>query len=217
MDTPDPYAQRRPSPANLSRTPSWVMLGFVLGVAFMWLWSEKQSQALEERARVEERAAQNEKARLEEKAREAKAKAEAEQARAALAAAEAAKGAQKSPAKKTGGPVLALVEAVFDTFGSKAVWYNNRTEIAVWNVERDAFADFYEVYRDEGVFYFRSIPALTRPLLAYADRPDCPILFTETEQMKRERDAARSLLVPARPAKQEEHYEAKPSVEAPGP
>lgn len=34
----DVETERPPSPARLSKTPSWIMLGFVLGAVAMWSW-----------------------------------------------------------------------------------------------------------------------------------------------------------------------------------
>jgi hypothetical protein len=78
---------------------------------------------------------------------------------------------------------LTTIEAVFAEWGQYAVWHQDRTEIALWNSEIQAYSDCYEVLRNDGAFFFRSIPRLTHPLLTHglqANLENCPIQFTET-------------------------------------
>jgi len=189
---PDNEAPVREKAAGMSRTPSWVMLGFVLGAAFVWLLPKTAG-------------GRGGLGREEPPAKAAAKPAGAQPARPAAAAPVAAKPAPRQ---------LSVVEAVFEEHGKNAIWDRNRTEVAVWNSDKAAFCDYYEAYRDEGTVWFRSIPVLTRPLLALAGRSDVPIVFTETEEMRKEREAARRLLVPARV--ETEVTTPKPIVEAPG-
>ena len=78
---------------------------------------------------------------------------------------------------------VTTIEAVFADWGQYAVWHQDRTEIALWNSETMAYSDYYEVLRNDGAFFFRSITRLTHPLLMHgpqANLENCPIQFTET-------------------------------------
>lgn len=81
---------------------------------------------------------------------------------------------------------LTTVESVFEVWQKYAVWDNDRTEIALWNSDDKAYSDCYEVVRMGDVFYYRSIPRLTRPVLTHglSDDPNPPLLFTETEAQR---------------------------------
>jgi len=129
----------------MSRTPSWVLLGFGLGVLFMWLLPGEAPRPAPAQAQVP------------------------------------APAKPAAPARRR----LSDIEAVFETWGRYAVWDQNRTEVAMWNPAVNAYADFYEVLREEDTLWFRSIPKLTRPLIAHATKADAPLVFTETAEMRR--------------------------------
>jgi len=129
----------------MSRTPSWVLLGFGLGVFFMWLLPRD----------------------------------EAPPAPPAPQAPASAKPA--APARRR----LSDIEAVFEMWGRFAVWDQNRTEVALWSPSANSYSDFYEVLREDDTLWFRSIPRLTRPLIAHATKSDAPLVFTETAEMRR--------------------------------
>ena len=57
--------------------------------------------------------------------------------------------------------------------------------VALWNDRDKAYSDYFEVRRFGDVYYFRSIPHLTRRIIARG-RPESPLLFTETEEQYRE-------------------------------
>jgi hypothetical protein len=95
------------------------------------------------------------------------------------------------------------IEAVFAAYGQYAVWDSNRTEVALWNSETKSYSDFFEVLRDGEMLFFRSIPALTRPILTHGTRPEIPLLFTETEEMRQRWIETRSQLVPGIPVRPE--------------
>jgi hypothetical protein len=95
---------------------------------------------------------------------------------------------------------LSEIEAVFAEWGKYAIWDQDRTEVAMWNSDAKSYADFYEVLREGDQLYFRSIPALTRPLLVHGGRPEAPLVFTETEEMRRQWIENRNQLVPGHPA-----------------
>ena len=79
---------------------------------------------------------------------------------------------------------LAATERNFQKWGGYAVWENDFTQFAVWNERRQRPADFYEVHRTRGQFYFRSLPQLTWVLLDHGLRAPAPIRFAETVKMR---------------------------------
>lgn len=139
------------STAKMSKTPSWIMLGFVLGAAFVVAlpqWRRAVAPPTPALARVVEDA---------------------------------------RPATPREPPQLSTIEAVFALYGGEAVWSDDVTEVALWNSSDRAFSEFYEVRRMGGVFYFRTIPRLTRRVIARGKpRSDMPLQFTETEDQYRE-------------------------------
>ncbi|MBL9211376.1 MAG: hypothetical protein JNL92_12975 [Opitutaceae bacterium] len=149
-DAPEPVRQRSPSIGQLSKTPSWIMLGFVLGAAFVAaLPPLRQPPPAPAVAPVAPR--------------------------------------PDAPPPVRAAPVLTTIEAVFAEWGRHAVWSDDVTEVALWNGQERAFTDFYEVRRVGGVLYFRSIPKLTRRIIARGKpMPEAPLRFTETEEQYQE-------------------------------
>jgi hypothetical protein len=80
-------------------------------------------------------------------------------------------------------PQLSTIEAVFSVWGENAVWDHDTTEVALWNTDLNRFADFYEVRRVGDLYYFRTIPKLTRRIINHGKQlpVNCPLQFTETE------------------------------------
>lgn len=148
MDDESPRrGKERPSPAKMSKTPSWIMLGFVLGALFV--------VALPQRKPVPAPAPRP----LE----------------------------FTKPAPPREAQPLSTIEAVFEEWGGYAVWFDDTTEVALWNSTYRDFTDCYEVRRIGNMYYFRTIPALTRRTFAHGQiPPDCPLRFTETEEQYRE-------------------------------
>ncbi len=147
MEDDAPPAERRYplSKTKMSKTPSWVMLGFLLGAAFVAaLPPLRKGRAVEpvEIRRVE---------------------------------------SAKPLAPREPGP-LSTIEAVFDEWGKHAVWSDDYTEVALWNLQDRAFTDFYAVRRLGDTLYFRTIPAFTRRIIERGKpMPDSPLQFTESE------------------------------------
>jgi hypothetical protein len=149
-DEPKPPKQYPISSSKMSKTPSWIMLGFLLGAAFVASLPPLRKKPPEP---VTFKAVE--------------------------------------PAKQTGPrtpPQLTTIEAVFAVWGRHAVWSDDVTEVAMWNLEDNAFTDFYEVRRIGGVYYFRTISQLTRRIITHG-KPlpsECPLQFTESEEQYRE-------------------------------
>jgi hypothetical protein len=81
---------------------------------------------------------------------------------------------------------ISTVEAVFEEWGKYASWADDTTEIALWNAQTRDFSDCYEVRRAGGNTYFRTIPSLTRPVLAHGVPAGSPLEFTETVQQRQQ-------------------------------
>jgi hypothetical protein len=132
------------SPARLSKTPSWITLGFLLGALFVWTLPRENAPA------------------------------------------DPALSPQAPPQiVQLERPKLTEVEAVFAEWEQYGVWKNDVTQIAMWDTEKRSYTLYYEVLRDGGNYYFRSIPKLTRPLLTRGVPADAPLQFAETEESRR--------------------------------
>lgn len=154
-----------PDKANLSQVPSWVLVGFLVGVVTMWFFYRSHRES----------------------AVSAEPEASAVSDPAATPAAKAGADQPANPLAVPGKPSLVRVEALFDTFRDWAFWTDHRTEIAVWNSSTASFSDHFEVLRTEDGDFFRSIPGFTRlPLEGYGP-PNCPVQFSETVEQRRRR------------------------------
>lgn len=139
--------EAEPSPSKLSKTPSWISLGFILGVLFVWFLPRPEPEVIEVPVRDET--------------------------------------PPPLVASRT-APDFTGIEAVFAMWGEYAVWENDLTEVAMWDIALKQYAKFYEVRRAEGNYYFRSIARLTRPVLTHGVDANAPLLFTEPDQKRRE-------------------------------
>jgi len=83
-------------------------------------------------------------------------------------------------------PKVWTIDAVFQTWGGGAVWSDGTTEVALWNPETKSYSDCYEVMKVDGEYYYRPIPALTRPVLTHGVLENSPLEFTETEHQRQE-------------------------------
>ncbi len=149
MDDESPESEQRypVSTAKMSKTPSWIMLGFLLGAAFVLALPPLRRKAPPETATIR---------------------------------------AVEPPAAPAGPrepPLLSTIEDVFAIWGRHAVWSDNLTEVALWNVRDQAFNQFFEVRRDGDTYYFRTISRLTRRIVARGKHiAEAPLQFTETEE-----------------------------------
>jgi hypothetical protein len=146
-DEPEDFGQPPPPrpelPPKPSMAPSWVLLGFGIGVLFIWMLPPSEPPAA---------------AGLE------------------PAAAPVARSA----------PQIAVIEAVFAEWGSAASWENEVTEVALWSSETGSYSQCFQVIRTGGMYFFRSIPRLTRPVLTRGVRDNSPLQFTESEAQRAE-------------------------------
>ena len=83
-------------------------------------------------------------------------------------------------------PQIAVIEAVFAEWGSAAVWENDLTEVALWSGETKSYSVCFQVLRTGGMYFFRSIPRLTRPVLTRGVPDNSPLQFTESEAQRAE-------------------------------
>jgi hypothetical protein len=83
-------------------------------------------------------------------------------------------------------PQIAVIEAVFAEWGSSASWENDVTEVALWSSETGSYSQCFQVIRTGGMYFFRSIPRLTRPVLTRGVRDNSPLQFTESEAQRAE-------------------------------
>ncbi len=140
MDEPDKTFP--PSVSRLSKTPSWVTLGFVLGALFVWALPQAEKTA--------------------------------------------APAASRNLTLQLLRPKMTDIEAVFAEWSRYAVWNDDDiTEIALWDVDRKSYSIYYEVYRFQDKFYFRSISRLTYPILTQGlpSKP-MPLRFTDSLALK---------------------------------
>ena len=131
-----------PSASRLSKTPSWVTLGFILGALFVWALPQVEKTVTPP--------------------------------------------AGRAVTVQLVRPKFTDIEAVFAEWGHQAVWENDLTEVALWDVDKRSYSICYEVLRNGENFYFRSISRLTRPVLTHGLSGPAPLQFTETEAMRRE-------------------------------
>ena len=140
-------AEPRPKP---SKTPSWIMLGFLLGAVFVVALPPLRKKPAPETV--------------------------------ALRAIDP----PKPTVPRDPGP-LTIIEDVFATWSKYAVWSDDVTEVALWNINEKAYSDFYEVRRYGDIFFFRTIPRLTRRIIARGKHiSDSPLQFTESDEQYRE-------------------------------
>lgn len=88
-----------------------------------------------------------------------------------------------APALKAAAPArITTIEAVFAEWGRFAQWSGAMTQVGLWNPETKSYSDFYEVMRMGDVLFFRSIPALTAPVVSGGIPPECPLEFAQASR-----------------------------------
>lgn len=106
--------------------------------------------------------------------------------RAGVEPAQGAAPAQPAPVRPPAPPMITTIEAVFAAWGKNAVWSDGTTEVALWDAGTKSYSDCYEVTKLGDACYFRSISALTRPILTHGVESDSPLEFTETARQREE-------------------------------
>lgn len=153
MESPE----SRPSRAELSKTPSWIMLGFVLGVLTVVGFRKERVPARvitpPAQTAVAVQSAGNEKA--------------------------GEQGDQRSVTSRQDRPSLAVIEAVFAQWGGYAIWEDEVTEVALWNSLTNDFTDYFEVLRTSSGYFYRSMVRLRRPWTDARPPRESPLRFTE--------------------------------------
>lgn len=135
------------SPSSLSKTPSWISIGFVVGALFVWLLPKPAPEVIEVPVRDD---------------------------------------TPPPLVAQRVKPDFSELEAVFAEWDDYAVWSNDTTELALWDIETSQYSRFYEVLRSGNNYYYRSIVRLTRPVLTHGVPVSAPLLFTETEKQREE-------------------------------
>lgn len=134
---------------ELSKVPSWIMLGFLIGGLFVFLLR-----------------------------REYLARTPVEPPLSSQSVEGVVVPKEPSLTEMKGFPSLVAIENVWDEWGSHAIWADGTTEFALWNTRTEGFTDFFEAVAQEGQVYFRSIPKLTRPIADRGLGKESPLLFT---------------------------------------
>jgi hypothetical protein len=168
-----PAQAPQPSREKLSKVPSWIMLGAVLGgVGFYGAQGFIEEQRGKKQGPKTPPAAS---------------------APARPATDAAAPAAEKHDAQLS----LFAIDAVFRAYGAGAIWEYDLTEIVLWNPETGGYDVAVEVLRNGDTYHYRLLDRLSRPVLTEGIDPNAPIRLTEPasylERRKQQRlDAWRS-------------------------
>jgi hypothetical protein len=154
---------------KLSKTPSWIMVGFIIGAMFAY---GVQREAARRNQSIPPPPPPPVPVKVE---------------------------PQKSVAVIKDHASLTAIENVFKQYEDQAVWRNDITEVALWNAETNKFSELFEVMRSGEYYYYRTIPHLTRPVIRHNVNPDLPLRFTEPEdvQLKRLKETSSVWLPPS--------------------
>lgn len=150
----------KPTRESLSKTPSWVMLGFVIGCIVMWTIKTESPAPAPVRPQP------------------------------TTSAPSTPPTFQAPPEKEDKPDAsLSDMEAVFDRWKGDAIWHHDLTEVAFWNRTTNKYDNFVEVLRNGDDYYFRTIPKLTQNLIEAGVPHDAPIKFTEPDSVRAERQS----------------------------
>jgi len=168
-DTAPPAPPARPAP---SKAPSWIMVGFVLGLLVFYTANDYLR-------RPERPAPQTAPAQA--------------TATATTTATTAPPVPDAKPApQKNDPPSLQIMDIIFRKWAVNALWDYDTTQVLFYNPADNKFSVPVEVTRRgvEGdyTYFYRPIDTLTRPLVPTPDRPGTVIIFTENEEAPRIRE-----------------------------
>jgi len=143
----------KPPRETLSKTPSWIMVGFIIGVIFAYGVQREGTRRNSPKP--------------------------VPPPTAAPVAAPAKTEPLRSDAALKNRASLSAIENIFTQYESQAVWHNDLSEVALWNAETGKYAECLEVMRSGEYYYVRTIPRLTRAVIRQTTDPAAPLLFTE--------------------------------------
>jgi len=135
---------------KLSKTPSWIMVGFIAGALFTY--GVRQQVEKHEPTKMVPPPP--------------------------VAAPAQTEPAHSGAALKDHASLTAI-ENIFTQYEGQAVWHNDLTEVALWNAETGKYSEFFEIMRSGDYYYFRTIPHLTRAVIRQNVDPNSPLRFTE--------------------------------------
>ncbi len=160
-------APRLPQP-KLSKTPSWIMVGFIAGALFAYGVQQQVSRRTEAKPITPTTPPPT----------------QTEPTRSGAALKDRAS--------------LSAIENIFLQYQEKAVWHNDLTEVALWNSETGKYSELFEVMRSGDYLYIRTLPHLTRAVIRHNVEPNCPLKFTEPidVQLKRLKETSSVWLPP---------------------
>jgi hypothetical protein len=134
---------------KLSKTPSWIMVGFIAGALFAY--GVRREVVSHDETKPSPPAAQ---------------------------VPMPAEPPHSASALKNRSS-LSAIENIFTQYEGRAVWHNDLTEVALWNAETGKYSELFEVMRSGDDYYFRTLPHLTRAVIRQSDDPNLPLMFTE--------------------------------------
>ena len=157
------------SQPKLSKTPSWIMVGFIAGALFAYGVQQEVTRQAERKP--------------------------APPPAPVPALIEPA----HSSATLKDRASLTAIENIFTQYEGQAVWHNDLTEVALWNAESGKYSEFFEIMRSGDYRYFRTLPHLTRAVIRQNVDPNSPLRFTETmeEQLKHLKEKSSVWLPPS--------------------
>jgi hypothetical protein len=80
---------------------------------------------------------------------------------------------------------LTTIESVFEGWSQYAEWTDDTTEVALFDTDTNQYDDCYQIVRAaNGVYFYRSIPRLDRPIKDHGVPENAPLEFTETEEQR---------------------------------
>jgi len=165
----DTNSPARPSP---SKAPSWIMVGFVLGLLVFYTANDyfhRPKQPVPHASSPQSELTP------------------------ATTTATATPAPETKPAPQPSNNLnLQALDIIFRKWAVNALWDYDTTQVLFYNPSDKKFSIPVEVTRRgvEGdyTYFYRPIDALTRPLVPAPDRPDTIIRFTENEETTRQRE-----------------------------
>jgi len=167
-DTTPPATPAPPARLAPSKAPSWIMVGFVLGLLVFYTVNDYLHRPKQQPAP------------------------QPEPASVATTPAPAPAENPKSEIRNPQSPSLLIIDTIFRKWSVNALWDYDKTEVLFYNPADNKFSIPIEVVRRglEGdyTYFYRPLDALTRPLVPAPDTPGTVLRFTENEEATRLRE-----------------------------